>query len=373
MAAVVYPTPDTAFPRLIVVDDTDPSIQYSPPEAFSLDTSGKLDRAGWGGPVFNGTITEATSDASFSYAFNGTFVRVMLATQQLDTNSSGWGCMVDGLPIHSFGMDPFQITNHFACDSGSILINSPGEHTLTVNLFPSRESNGSPIWLDSIHYQPLPSDPLDAVTLRVQNIPANGHGTTLLQMMRNERRMLHLWIKQGTSFIFNGTSAILYGMNFGGSYNRLSGIYNANEAVYAVDGGPSQTFALPGSASITNSSGTYVVSLVNWPLLAVDNLTEAQHEISIVTAFNSTVTNLANDATGGVQPLSVSYFYVKTNPAQLDNSSPNKTSSTPSSSSSSLSSLSSHGKTSECGAIVGGVVGGIACLVLLLLGFVFIR
>lgn len=64
-------TPDSSVPRLVVVDDTDPAIQYSPSSAFSLDTQGNLNGLGWGGNVFNQTVTGTTVNASFSYTFNG--------------------------------------------------------------------------------------------------------------------------------------------------------------------------------------------------------------------------------------------------------------------------------------------------------------
>ena len=62
-------TPDTAVPRLIVVDDTDPSIRYS--GAFSLDSTGLLDNQGFGGPAFNRTITGTTTNGTLSYNFKG--------------------------------------------------------------------------------------------------------------------------------------------------------------------------------------------------------------------------------------------------------------------------------------------------------------
>lgn len=43
------PTPDTEVPRLIMVDDTDPSIEYSPPTGFTRDLTGTLDKMGQGG------------------------------------------------------------------------------------------------------------------------------------------------------------------------------------------------------------------------------------------------------------------------------------------------------------------------------------
>ncbi|KAF9075667.1 hypothetical protein BDP27DRAFT_1044194 [Rhodocollybia butyracea] len=158
-------TPDFAVPRLVVVDDTDPNIRYSPSSAFSLDTKGSLNGVGWGGDVFNQTITGTTVNASLSYTFNGTFVRAMVAAE----GEIEWNCSVDGRNIGTV-LTQFvdQVTNFIACDSAGTLEGTTGPHTLDVNFYflPNTSTSG---WLDSIQYQPLPSDPLDSVTLRIHN------------------------------------------------------------------------------------------------------------------------------------------------------------------------------------------------------------
>lgn len=76
-------TPDTAVPRLVVVDDTDPSIQYTPSTAFSKDSAGKLDGQGYGGPVFNHTLTGlsgTSNNGSLTFSFNGTRSHISLLT-----------------------------------------------------------------------------------------------------------------------------------------------------------------------------------------------------------------------------------------------------------------------------------------------------
>lgn len=80
----------------------------------------------------------------------------------------GWNCSVDDHVIVSFDVDTPQVMNYIACDSAGLLDGSTSEHTLGVNFFffPTSPSNSS-LWLDSIQYQPLPSNPLDAVTLQI--------------------------------------------------------------------------------------------------------------------------------------------------------------------------------------------------------------
>lgn len=62
-------TPDAAVPRLVIVDDTDPAIRYSPQSAFSLQDGVLLNQAGFGGPVYNNTITGTRTNGSF-FTFN---------------------------------------------------------------------------------------------------------------------------------------------------------------------------------------------------------------------------------------------------------------------------------------------------------------
>lgn len=70
----------------------------------------------------------------------------------------------------SFQINQTQITNFIACDSGQMLSGMTDEHTLDVNFwFEQQSSNVSMIWLDSIQYQPLPSNPLEGVAIRIHN------------------------------------------------------------------------------------------------------------------------------------------------------------------------------------------------------------
>ncbi|KAJ3994512.1 hypothetical protein F5050DRAFT_1809526 [Lentinula boryana] len=349
-------TPDTAVPRLVVVDDTDPSIQYSPSSAFSKDTAGKLDGQGYGGPVFNRTLTGlngTSNNGSLSYEFNGTFVRAMVAAE----GTYGWYCNVDNHLITSFTVDTSQVTNYIACDSEGTLSGSTDVHTLVVNFFfyPNSQSNSS-LWLDSIQYQPLPSDPLDAVTLRVHNSDpsvsySNSSGGWSFQGLNSNATDL-----TGTSMslAFNGTSTTLYSVNFGSPTQ-----YNATTAFYTIDG-KSTDFDLPGSTTTANSGGN-TTNISNWPLFTVPNLSASQHNLIVATSYNSTPQP---------QYLSIEYFIIQTNPAN-SSSTEGSTNSTGVGSSSGDSSNGSH--STPVGAIVGGVVGGVVALVAILLALYFVR
>ena len=58
----------TSAPRLIIVDDVDPNIQYTGPW---YPDQGSRDSAGNFGPSYQSTLHGVNSNASLSYAFNG--------------------------------------------------------------------------------------------------------------------------------------------------------------------------------------------------------------------------------------------------------------------------------------------------------------
>ncbi|KAF9061782.1 hypothetical protein BDP27DRAFT_1428549 [Rhodocollybia butyracea] len=339
-------TPVADVPRLVVVDDTDPTIRYSPSSAFSLDTTGSLNNLGWGGNVFNQTITGTTVNASLSYTFNGTFVRAMIAGN-LDHDGPkayGWNCSVDGHSIISFVNDanPTQVANYIACDSAGTLQGTTSQHTLNVNFYflPNTNSTSNQsLWLDSIQYQPLPSDPLDSVTIRIDNSDPSVRFSNVSGTWQRDPTY-NLTQTTGTSmdFSFNGSSVTLYSLVF--TPNNTGG-YNANMAFYSIDGN-STSFVLPGSM-ITSSTGDYETTS-NCPFFTVSNLSTSPHDIQVATSYNSSTSP---------QFLAIDYFLIKTHPH-------NSTSST---------SGSSH---KNVGAIVGSTVAGIAGLAALFL-FWFLR
>ncbi|KAJ3796277.1 hypothetical protein GGU11DRAFT_152101 [Lentinula aff. detonsa] len=293
-------TPDSSVPRLVVVDDTDPTISYSPSSAFSLDSTGSLNDLGNGGPAFNQTLTGTTTNASLSYTFNGTFVRAMVAA--VGTTYT-WNCTVDGHLITSFTVDTDQVTNYIACDSAGILQGTTGEHTLDVNLSfrPTNSSTTQSLWLDNIQYQPLPSDPLDSVMLRVHNSDPsvtyrNSSGGWSWQGFGSNSTQ-----RTGTSMnlAFNGSSVTLYSVNFGAPT-----LFNASTAFYAIDSNSSVNFDLPGSAKAQNT-GNYS-NIINYPLFTASDLSTSPHNLEVATSYNSSSTP---------QYLTINYFIVKTNPA----------------------------------------------------------
>lgn len=56
--------------RKVIVDDTDPAIQYGTEGWFVADPSGL--QGGNFGPIYNGTSTASSSSSNFTFPFNGT-------------------------------------------------------------------------------------------------------------------------------------------------------------------------------------------------------------------------------------------------------------------------------------------------------------
>ena len=63
--------------RLVVVDDTDSSIQYT--GNWFADTSGSQDNVGNYGPAYQSTLHGTKDDASLSFSFTGQFLSLLLA------------------------------------------------------------------------------------------------------------------------------------------------------------------------------------------------------------------------------------------------------------------------------------------------------
>ncbi|KAJ3843590.1 hypothetical protein F5878DRAFT_256723 [Lentinula raphanica] len=360
-------TPDTAVPRLVVVDDTDPSIQYSPASVFMTDTSGKLDGQGYGGPVFNRTLTglsgSSNLNGSLTFQFNGTFVRAVLAAQ----GDFGWACRVDNHLITSNILNSNQVTNYIACDSEGSLSGSTSEHTLEVDLFlgvdPPFVLNSS-LWLDNIQYQPLPSDPLDALTLRIHNSDpsvsysnSSGEWTAFQSLDANATDLTG----SSMSLAFNGTSVTLYSIDYGSPAQ-----YEAATAFYTLDG-KSADFDIPGSMKTANSEGN-TINISNWPLFTISNLSASQHDLNVASSYNT--------SSFPQQYLSIEYFIIRTNPANSSSTEGSANSTGVGSSSGNSSSTTGHSTgigAWPVGGIVGGVMGGVIGLVAILLALYFIR
>ncbi|KAF9061781.1 hypothetical protein BDP27DRAFT_1369327 [Rhodocollybia butyracea] len=166
---------------------------------------------------------------------------------KLEEGACGWNCSVDGHTISAFPQFKDQVTNYIACDSAETL--EVGQHTLNVNFyFPSKIT--STLWLDSIQYQPLPSDPLDSVMFRIHNSDpsidySNSSGEWFWQEAQTNATDR---IGANMGFAFNGSSVTLYTLVL--TSNGTEPL-NAAKGFHFLDGNSNSTlFELPGSIKI---------------------------------------------------------------------------------------------------------------------------
>ncbi|KAE9400676.1 hypothetical protein BT96DRAFT_818870 [Gymnopus androsaceus JB14] len=200
------------------------------------------------------------------------------------SSSQPWNCTVDNHEIINFLVETGEITNIFACDSADILQGTTGEHTLNVQLIPNNSTTNatqSTVWLDSILYQPLPTDPLDSVMLRIHNSDpsvsyGNSSGAWTFQGYQSNATGT---TATSMNFAFNGSSVTLYSVNFGNP------IYNASTAFYTIDGTSSTDFVLPGSTNVS-STGNYT-DIINYPLFTASDLSESHQHIEVATSYNA--------------------------------------------------------------------------------------
>ncbi|KAF5367958.1 hypothetical protein D9758_004354 [Tetrapyrgos nigripes] len=331
-----------------VVDDTDPRIVYGGEWNQSLSEFGGINavnQASLSGDIYNDTlhITKANG-TSLTFRFNGTSLLGLYGTWiTFDANASSsypkTRCFLDGIPILGFStvFQAGRATNHkLLCRADPDFYKgtmSPGEHELFVN-----STVDTPFSVDYIVYEALPDASVDGEVLQF------GNGAV------QEDRDPHLSFSAGwgtnsndspststpgssVSLKFNGTGIQLYGELTGNS---------SNVGTYQLDGQSPQTFQLFSPGVTASSSG-----LPQWTdqlLFNLSGLSPGEHTMVV-----------AHNGSASAMPLSIQYFLVESLTAEeqaalLPPSDPPQ------------SSQASHTKT---GAIAGGVIGGLAALVLL--------
>ncbi|KAJ7050420.1 hypothetical protein C8F01DRAFT_1000751 [Mycena amicta] len=340
-----------ALPRRIVVDDTDPAIQYRADAWFPHDVNqlqiGNL------GPVWNGTTQSTSVDgATLSFTFNGTSISLLGSIElQVDEDTGvvdpTWTCLVDEIAIG--GADPtfkFPENNWLLCNQPTLL---DGQHTLTG---PYRRK-GSRFYADSIVYTPMPDVSLDGAVLEYDS------GDSAITYGKGWEFYDHGAVQNITQ-----TKGAQVALSFHGTAVTLTGYvpaelpHNATSCKYSLDGGPETTFTLHGLPVDTNTSA------FNVPILTVSALTPATHNLSITYEGDVTKT-----------PLGVQAFYVTNAVAggagRGAASSSSSASGTPtittgstdaSGTAGSDTTSTTHTKHSSTGAIAGGVIGGVLLL-----------
>ncbi|KAJ7768696.1 hypothetical protein DFH07DRAFT_301220 [Mycena maculata] len=330
----------TTTPRRIVVDDTDPTIQYS--TGWFVADPTKLNTLGNYGPVYNSSShATSTSGSTLTFPFNGTSITVMGTidiTTDTTTNTTDptWTCYVDEIPISNPNPTfAFPENNWPLCNLAAV---AGGAHTLTIQV----TSKGQPFYFDNLLYTPLPSVAQESAVLEYTNMDSSvsfGSG----------------WAPWGAQNVtqtpgaqvalnFHGTSVSLFG------YVPTELPHNASSASYTIDGGPPVNFALNGLPA--QSATVY-----NTLFLTTNTLTPETHNLVV-----------SYDGDSAETPLVVGSFFV------TNVSTPSSSTTTTSASSTASADLSTTPaaatKSTPVGAIAGGIVGCVAVLALIV-GLVF--
>ncbi|KAJ6562501.1 hypothetical protein B0H19DRAFT_1375565 [Mycena capillaripes] len=330
------------FLERIVVDDTDPAIQYGPTGWFVADST-KLNNIGNYGPVYNGTSHSAVTNASLSFPFNGTSISVLgtiaVTADANNVTDPAWDCFVDDVKIDNPNPTfPFPENNWPLCGQDQI---ASGTHTLTIQV----QSKGQPFYFDQILYTPLSTVNYDGAVLEYLNSdPAVSFGTG--------------WRQWDTHLNVTQTNGAQVALNFHGTAVSLFGYiphelpHNSTSGSYTIDGGSPVPFTLPGLAA--QSATVY-----NALMFKTNTLTPATHNLVVTYAGDTSKT-----------PLAVGAFYVTNTSTPSSGTSTSDAPANSPSSDSSNSTVTTEKKSSPVAAIVGGTIGCLAVLALIV-GLIF--
>ncbi|KAJ6580512.1 hypothetical protein DFH09DRAFT_979214 [Mycena vulgaris] len=322
-------------PRKVVVDDTDPAIQYSAQGWFVEDPS-RL-QVGNFGPIYNDTSTASSTDSTFTFAFNGTSILVQgtitVSTDANNVTDPTWTCTVDGIEINNpdptFGSAE---NNWVLCEQDTMTL---APHNLTVQV----KSKGQPFYFDSLTYTPPPDAFIQsAVLLYPDGDPALSYGPG----WKHDGEEVAQTANTQVTLSFHGTSATLFG------HIPIQYPFNGTTASYTIDGEAPVTFFLKGLAPGTTSTQ------FNNILFTTPTLPDGPHNLTVIHGGDIDHT-----------PLVVKQFYV-TNTTSLVSQTSVSTSEGPSAATQSAATpTGSAVRRSHAGPIAGGVVAGVLMFALL--------
>ncbi|KAG6835605.1 hypothetical protein H0H93_016578 [Arthromyces matolae] len=392
----------TSPPRQVVVDDADSQIQYSGSGWFS--DQGSQDKAGNYGHTYKKTSHGTKASGSFSFSF--TVWGTTALTKIGDGCDPSWECFIDQTSIGATTPFQYEENNWVLCSQPTI---NDGPHELTVKI----TSAGATFWFDYLAFTPSPGASYPEAVLKVQDGDSAinyGSGWGAIAGFAQATSAVGSQMK----FDFVGTSLTWVG------YIPAELPHNAAQASYVIDNGGSvnvnlngiptgktsslfiQTFfstpdlsAGPHSILVTYNGGTGASTPLVLDYLLITNVSIPSNTGTTTTAApipnaidssgtstsgiasnnptnTPTVTTIVNNITGvsQVNPSSGAGATKSSQSTQtaLVGSNPSASSDTNLSGSTPSGSQQSQSGT-PVGAIVGGVVGGLAVIALAL--FVF--
>ncbi|KAF6761830.1 hypothetical protein DFP72DRAFT_842664 [Ephemerocybe angulata] len=305
--------------RWIVVDDTDPQFSYNGP--WQLTSGSKYDAQGNWGKTFNNSLHGLGSSGSLSFTFKGSRGRLLGTTDIKNTSGlidPTWECFIDQ---KSFGTSkPFQyIENNWALCEWTGL--DDGQHTASVRV----ASQGQYFWVDRLLYMPSDDVTLDnaATVLLDETDPAisvsSGWGDLgeLGRMTQKQGSTAQVKFK-GTSVTWMGTIP-------------SSLPHASSEGTYSIDGGTPVRYTIPGLPD-SDSADQF-----NYVFFKTDPVPLGDHELVVTHEGTESSTPLV------LGNLLVENQVVQSNSAHL------------------------------IGAIVGAVLGGLALILIAIVGVVYFR
>ncbi|KAH6879653.1 hypothetical protein BKA70DRAFT_1345189 [Coprinopsis sp. MPI-PUGE-AT-0042] len=322
-------------PRKVVLDDLDPLVQFDGAGWFTVNDA-KDPGFGNFGPTYLSTLHGTNTSAELSFTFDGSYVK--LSGSNNIRNVSGvidptWECLVDGVDIGASEPFEFAENNWPLCEWKD---GTPGQHTLTVQA----KSQGQTFWVDRMEYVPSPKAGVpDGSVISVPNVD-------------NAIKLGDGWAPLGGDANMTSSPGATAEVEFIGTMLTWRGyIPNqfaraATTGTYAVDGGPANSFVLKGLTE--KQPATYNQKFFETPLLSL-----GPHRVLVVYQGNSdttplTLTNLLIEGGNSTAPL-------PGDPSVFD-------------------ALTKGGSKVPIGAIVGGVVGGLAVVAAtIIVYFVVIR
>ncbi|KAJ3515507.1 hypothetical protein NLJ89_g1716 [Agrocybe chaxingu] len=332
-------------PRWVVVDDTNTDIVYTGSSWFQ-DT-GSQDSAGNFGPAYRSTLHGTKANASLSYSFSGSRVRVW-GTNNI-RNDSGvidpkWECFIDQISIGTTSTFAFAENNWLFCEHNGLV---DGPHVLTVNATVNREQT---FWFDAIHYVPSPSASLDKAEILLDNRdPALGYGP----QWQSLGATANMTTRQGSIFDFDfyGVSLSWYG------FIPTELPHDATTATYSVDGETPVNFLLKG-LPVDNT-----ITIYNQKFFETKTYPAGPHHLSVVYQGN-----------GQSTPLTLTHLVIQNGTASSTTTSAGSSGTGGAGNSGNLSGNGGNAESStNVGAIAGGVIGGLVLILLAVLAFVFLR
>ncbi|KAF8159322.1 hypothetical protein B0H34DRAFT_796584 [Crassisporium funariophilum] len=259
--------------RSVSIDDTDSNIQYSGSDWVS-ENGAVWDNQGNYGATWKGSQHRTTaSEASFSYSFDGSNGGI-LGTNNIKTTNGvqdpTWECLIDGVNIPIAPIFPYVENQWTLCAWNTI---PAGRHTITVKV----KSNGQAFMFDRLLYHPSPGVNVQNADIGVSYKDSAldfSSGWSGLQTIAIAAPAAGAFV----NFPFYGTGISWYGII---PNNPPTG---SSTATYSFDGQPPTTFTVRGNPGANTQ--------YNQRIFSAGGLQLGQHTLTVTSQGSTSLTPL---------------------------------------------------------------------------------